>query len=133
MPGLQKATVPPETDTDTAWWWTALEGGTLLIPHCPTCGRDFFPPMPSCPHCGGIGTARREHDGRGSVYSWIVVHHAFDPAFAEETPYTVIAVQLTGGARLFGRITNGPIAAGTPVRAVPYRVGTTTLLGFERT
>jgi hypothetical protein len=128
----QHVTVPPEADPDTTWWWEALGRGELLLPHCSACDGYFFPPMPACPHCGSTVTDRRRSAGEGTIYSWVVVHLAQDPAFRDETPYTVVAVHLTEGARVFGRISNGPLADGMRVRAVPYAVGETTLLGFER-
>jgi uncharacterized OB-fold protein len=128
----QHVTVPPDVDDDTAPWWKALSDGTLLVPRCNSCERAFFPPTPSCPHCGSRDVGDVVGSGHGAVYSWIVVHHALDPLFADETTYTIAAVVLDEGARVFGRIANGPLDDGTPVRAVPYVVDGTTLLGFER-
>ena len=128
----QHATVAPDTDADTQWWWDALGRGDLFVPHCTSCDRSFFPPMPACPHCGSTEVGRRRSAGLGRVYSWITVHLAQDPAFLDETPYTVVAVHLEEGARLFGRIADGPLEDAMPVRAVPYTVDGTVLLGFER-
>lgn len=128
----QHVTVPPEADPDTQWWWEALNQGELLLPHCSACDGYFFPPMPACPNCGSDSIDRRRSAGEGTVYSWVVVHLAQDPAFRGETPYTVVAVHLAEGVRLFGRIAAGSLQDGLRVRGVPYRVGETTLLGFER-
>ena len=128
----QRATVTPETDPNTQWWWDALARGEFRVPHCTSCDGSFFPPMPACPHCGSTAVDHRRSTGDGTIYSWITVHLAQDPAFVDETPYTVVAVHLPEGARLFGRIAEGKLADGMPVRAVPYQVGGTTLLGFER-
>ena len=128
----QHVTVPPETDPDTQWWWDALARGELLVPRCASCGWHFFPPMSACPRCGSTTIDRPVSAGTGLVYSWIVIHHALDPAFAAETPYTIVAVHLDEGVRMFGRIADGPLHDEMAVRAVPYTVGDTTLLGFER-
>lgn len=129
---LQRATVPVDADPDTNGWWQALAEGVLLIPHCLHCDRHFFPPTPSCPHCGSAAVEQLVSDGRATIYSWIVVHQALDPLFTDHTPYTVAAVHLTEGARLFGRIANGPLHDGMSVRAATYTVDGVTLLGFER-
>jgi uncharacterized OB-fold protein len=125
-------TVAPEIDEDTRAWWAALAEGRLEIPACNSCAHRFFPPLPQCPACGSRELGAVDSSGLGRVYSWIVVHQAADPAFAGETPYTVVAVTLDEGVRLFGRIAAGPVAPDLRVRAVTYEVAGTTLLGFER-
>ena len=42
--------------------------------------------------------------GRGTVYSWVGVRRALDPAFADDGPYTVAAVDLDEGARIIARL-----------------------------
>jgi len=128
----QRRTSAPETDPDTQWWWDALRQGELYLPHCLSCARTHFPPTPSCPHCGSTDVDRKLASGRGTVYSWVVIHSPADPAFAEDAPYTVVAVHMDGGARLFGRITNGPLHDGMPVEALVYTVDDIALLGFRR-
>jgi uncharacterized OB-fold protein len=56
--------------------------------------------MPSCPYCSHIGHDVVEASGEGTVYSWIVVHRAFHPAFAGDVPYTVAMVDLAEGPRV---------------------------------
>jgi uncharacterized OB-fold protein len=128
----QHTTVTPETDPDTQWWWEALGRGELFVPHCTSCDGSFFPPMPACPHCGSTEVDRHPSAGLGRIHSWITIHIAQDPAFVGEVPYTIVAVHLDEGARVFGRIANGPLEDAMRVRAVPYSVDGTVLLGFER-
>ena len=52
-------------------------------------------------HIGGVHPV---HGGHLSVYSWVGVHRALDPAFADDVPYTVAAVDLDEGARVIVRI-----------------------------
>ena len=133
MAGInQSATVVPDTDPDTQWWWDALRSGDLLLPHCTLCVRSFFPPMPSCPRCGSSSVDSVPMPGHGTVLSWVVIHSASDPLFADEVPYTIAAVEYEGGGRVFGRIANGPLEDGTRVKPLLYTVGDVTLLGFER-
>jgi uncharacterized OB-fold protein len=122
--------IAPDVDVDSAWWWEALAGGRLLLPRCDDCAACFFPPLESCPRCGGRDLSRVESSGRGTVYSWVVVHVALDPAFAGDVPYTVVAVDLEEGPRLFGRWHGGEPRAGVPVRAVVGNVAGTPVLGF---
>jgi hypothetical protein len=121
-----------EPDADSGWWWSAFEEGRLLCPHCNACGSTFFPPMPTCPQCGKGDIEPIEVSGRGTIYSWVVVHIALDPAFAGDVPYTILAVELEEGARLFGRLVGaGEAVAGGAVRIAPYRANGKLLPGFE--
>jgi uncharacterized protein len=129
---LQTAAIAPEEDPDTTWWWDELRAGRLLMPRCRPAGHTFFPPSPGCPICGADDIEHVPVSGRGQVYSWIVIHRALDPAYVDDVPYTVVAVTLDEGPRVFGRIANGDVTAGQRVRATIYTVDSITLLGFER-
>lgn len=125
--------VAPDADADSAWWWDSLSGGDLALPRCLTCERCFFPPMPGCPHCGSASVGRTAASGRGRLYSWVVIHHALDPAFAGDVPATVVAVDLEEGARVAGRAEPGvTLEAGAEVEAFVYSVGGQALLGFRQ-
>jgi uncharacterized protein len=130
---VQRGFVPPEPDADTRWWWDALAAGRLELPRCRDCGRAFFPPQPACPRCGSPAWARIEATGRGRLYSWVVAHTAFDPRFAEDVPYTLVAVDLDEGVRIVGRLggDSAALQAGAPMRAFVYRVAGQPLVGFE--
>ncbi len=134
--------LPADPDPDTATYWQGLAESRLLLPRCRECGRVWSPPTGNCPHCGTGDPVWIEHDGRGRVYSWITVHRALDPAFAEDVPYVVAVVTLDGadGARLLGRVlpdeTAGAdgdlpqVAADLPVQTVAYHVAGRALPGF---
>lgn len=88
--------------------------------------------MPGCPHCGSAALESVAASGRGRIYSWVVIHQALDPAFSEDVPAIIVAVDLDEGARVIGRAEEGiTLAAGTPVVAAPYGAGSATLLGFR--
>jgi len=107
----------PTPDADTQFYWDGLAEHRLLLQECGACGRRRFPPMPCCPYCGAVEKAVREAASGGSVYSWVTVHRAFQPAFASEVPYTLATVDLDGGGRMVGRLEPGDAArAGLRVR-----------------
>src|SRR4051812_13885110 len=120
-------------DADSAAWWEALASGRLLLPRCSSCRRRWFPPAPTCPRCGAGSPTLEDATGLGRVYSWVVVHKAYDPAFAGEIPYVIVTVDLDEGARVVGRLVGArdALAADARVVAVPYGTSAGALLGFE--
>jgi uncharacterized OB-fold protein len=130
----QRGFIAVEPDSDTAEWWAAVKEGRFTLPRCRACGKYFFPPLPTCPRCGSSDIELIAASGRGRIYSWVVIHRALDPVFAQDVPYTVVAVDLDEGPRMFGRFatdTSGP-AAGAAVVATFYDVQGQRLIGFER-
>jgi uncharacterized OB-fold protein len=113
VPALASAPVPV-ADDESRFYWDGLRAHRVLVEQCAACGRHRFPPMPACPHCGTPGGDVVELDGLGTVYSWIVVHRAFNEAFATEVPYTIAVVELAPGCRTVAR-TEGGVTAGTAV------------------
>ncbi|HVW47029.1 MAG TPA: OB-fold domain-containing protein [Solirubrobacterales bacterium] len=126
--------LPAGTDLDSEEFWRALVSSEPRLPRCRSCGKGFFPPLPRCPWCGGDQVDLEADEGRGSVYSWVVVHMTLDPEFAAETPYTILAVDLDHGGRAMGRLLDGDKepATGAPVELVPYEgADGATLIGFR--
>jgi uncharacterized OB-fold protein len=112
-------TVPGQVaDADSAPFLTALREHRIVLQRCTTCGHVRFPPMPACPWCGGTGSTLVTASGEGTVYSWVGVQRALTPGFESEVPYTIAAVELTEGARVFGRLEGPePTAPGGTVTA----------------
>ena len=104
---------------DSADFWRGTADHRLILQRCDECGRLRFPPMPGCPWCGATTTTNVDAAGTGAVYSWIVVHRAFDERFSGDVPYTIATVDLTEGCRIFGRLDSpaSEIAVGLPVTA----------------
>ena len=94
----------PVIDGDSTFFWEGLREHRLLIQRCLGCRRHRFPPLPGCPVCGDPRSAIEVSAGHGSLYSWIVVHHAFSDAFADDVPYTVGVVELEEGCRMLARL-----------------------------
>lgn len=130
---VQQAEVTVTADPDSAFFWDGLAAGTLLLPRCDRCRRHWFPPAPRCPHCGCRDWQPVPSAGTGLLYSWVITHHAFDPAFGSDLPYPVGIVALDEGPRLPGRLLDVDTArlrADLPVRAVVHHAGGQPLLGF---
>ncbi len=107
------------SDEDSTPFLEGLAAGELRLQRCTACGRHRFPPMPSCPWCGATATEVVTAAGTGRVYSWITVHRAFDERWAADVPYTLAAVELDEGCRVFARVDAAPgdVGAGLAVTA----------------
>jgi uncharacterized protein len=124
----------PEPDEDDARWWSCLEQGRLMVVVCGSCRARWCRALPACPSCGGADLSLKESTGQGSVYSWVTVRRALDPAFEGSVPYTVLVVDLDDGGRVNGRLVDDdPVDEHTRVRFVPYRQAGGNLIGFTRT
>lgn len=98
---------------DLATVQEATREGRLLVAHCPRCGSEQALPGPACFRCGSGELSVRTHPGDGSIYSWSVTGIAFEPELADEVPYVVAVVLLSGGAKVWARLAgvdpNAPI------------------------
>jgi len=100
----------PHPDPLTAPFWQGALEGKFMLPRCEDCGRHHFYPRGACPHCGGARIAWVTTSGRGSVYSFSVVHRAPGPAFKDDVPYVIAIVATDEGPHLLSRIVGAPDA-----------------------
>ena len=89
--------------------------GVLVLQKCGDCGLVRHYPQVLCPRCYAFAVEPLEASGAGTVHSWTVVHHAFDPAFADALPYVLLTVDMDEGVRVLGRSAAEP-RMGAPVR-----------------
>jgi uncharacterized OB-fold protein len=125
---------PAEIDADSRAFWDGVARGRLVVSRCRACGHQLFPPIASCANCGSRELEPLEVSGDGEIYSWATVHLPLSPEFADEVPYTVVVVQLSGGGRLFGRLLDHDSAspvAGAGVQFETYWVDGRALPGFR--
>jgi uncharacterized protein len=86
--------LPDVTWVLTAPFWAGAERGELVIPYCDTCGNARWYPKDVCRICDGEPFTWRVTSGRGTLFSWVVVTHAFLPQFADLTPFVPALVVL---------------------------------------
>jgi len=77
-------------------------GGTLHLQRCDDCDRYRHPPRYYCPHCSSARWTWTPVSGHGHVYSWVVTHFTVDRGWADDVPYTTVAVELDEGPRVLG-------------------------------
>ena len=81
----------PLLDDDNREFWTSGESGSLRLPFCVSCDRWIFPPVRRCPTCSS-DAGYRPLSGKGSVFSFTVNHHPFNPEVT--VPYVIAIVEL---------------------------------------
>ncbi len=95
--------LPPQTP-EWAPFYQAAARGVLSLPCCQQCGEFRFPPRPVCPQCLGRTFRWQEASGRGEIWSYVVMHQVYHPAFADEVPYAVVLVRLVEGPKILSRL-----------------------------
>ena len=111
----------PRPDRDTAPYWEAQRRHELRYQRCSDCGESRFPITPVCPACRSFEFEWTSSSGRGTIYSYTVVHHQTHPAFA--VPYTIVLVEMEEGPRVVAQLRD-------PSRML-VRIGTRVSLDWE--
>ena len=94
----------PAPDDDTRPFWDALNDGRLLIKRCQSCGRAHYYPRTFCPYCWSEAVDWEQASGRGTIYTWSIVHQNDLPPFNERVPYVAAIVELDEGPRMMTNI-----------------------------
>ena len=113
----------PLLTDDNAFFWEAAIEGRLVVQRCNGCGRLRHPPRPMCPDCLSLGFEVVQLSGRGSLYSYAILHHPRHPAF--DYPLIAALVDLDEGVRMVSNL------AGVEVADV--EIGMALEVGFDAT
>jgi uncharacterized OB-fold protein len=113
----------PAVSRETLPWWQAAAEHRLVVQTCNQCDTPRHPPGPICPRCRNVEHGWRELSGRGSVYSFTIVHQAFLRSLAEHVPYVVAILELDGapGVRFISNLVDvavEDVRIGMPVELV---------------
>ena len=98
----------PEVDEMNRPFWEGARQGVLRMQCCTQCRHVRYPISHVCPNCLSDGTEWVSLSGRGTVYSSIVFHQVYHPAFANDVPYNVSLIQLEEGPRMFSNVLGVP-------------------------
>jgi uncharacterized OB-fold protein len=122
---MTRAAFPlPEPDhAPTRPFWEAAARGELAIPRCPACATWVWYPRDPCPACRGAAPVWTPVSGRGTLFAWTVVRHAFARPFAPLVPYAtgLVALAEDPGVRLATLLVDcdpAALRADQPVRVV---------------
>jgi uncharacterized protein len=90
----------------------------LMIQQCSTCGAVMWPVQARCNNCLSPTVAWRPSSGRGTLYSFALMHQVYHPGFAGEVPYNIAQVDLEEGLRILTAIvgcSNADLQIGMPL------------------
>ena len=123
----QSAAKPvPVPDEISAPFFDGARAGRLMLQHCTACGKWSFPVRERCPHCLGAKLGWRAASGRGTLYTFSIMHQVMNPGFAAEVPYNVSQIDLAEGVRMVANvigIANDQLRIGMELQAVFEDVG----------
>ena len=123
----QAATKPiPVPDAFSAPFFDGAREGRLMLQHCTACDGWSFPVRERCPHCFAAKLEWRRASGRGTLYTFTIMHQVMNPGFASSVPYNVAQVDLEEGVRMTSNIVgvaNDALRVGMALEVVFEDVG----------
>ena len=120
------------SDLTVGTFFSGVRDGRLVALKCRGCGALAVPPKAFCESCGQRAWDTVPLRGEGTVESFTVIRVA-PRKFAGEVPYAIVAVRLTEGVSLLGRVVDVPVdkvAVGMRVRFRPLAGDGRTAIGF---
>jgi uncharacterized OB-fold protein len=111
----------PQISPEMAPFFEAAHRHELVVQQCTGCRTLRFPARTICSRCLGREATWVPMSGRGTVFSFAVMHQAVHPGFAAEVPYPVVVVELDEGVRLLSNLVDCALAEvriGLPVEVV---------------
>ena len=80
----------------------------LMVQKCSTCGTIIWPVKSRCDNCLAATVSWIQASGKGTLYSFTLMHQVYHAGFATETPYNIAQVDLAEGLRIITNIVNCP-------------------------
>lgn len=99
----------PEITPEMAPFWEAARRHELVVQRCTRCGVHRFPARDLCSRCLSRDSEWVRVSGRGTLFSYAVMHQVYHPGFADRVPYAVVVVELDCGARLTSNVPDVPV------------------------
>jgi uncharacterized OB-fold protein len=90
-------------DEDTKEFWDGCHRHELLIQKCEN-NHYRYPPRAICPTCFSMKFGWEKVNGRGEVYSFIIVRRPLDPSWEKDIPFVVADILLDQGVRMISNV-----------------------------
>lgn len=99
----------PQADDESREFFDGARRHELMLMRCRGCGAWRLPSRPRCPDCWSTDTEWARASGRGTLYSFGIMHQTF-PGFEDDVPYNYAVVELEEGPRIVSNIVAIPDA-----------------------
>jgi uncharacterized OB-fold protein len=94
----------PVPDDVSAPFFDGARHRKLMLHHCSGCDAWSFPVRERCPHCFAAKLTWRQASGRGTLYTFTIMHQIMNPGFASAVPYNVAQIDLDEGVRMVSNV-----------------------------
>ncbi len=98
----------PGPDEESAPFFEGAHQHRLMLMRCDDCGRFRYPARDRCDACWSTSTSWVQASGRGTVYTFGLMHQVYHPGFRDQIPYNVTVVELEEGPRMTTNIVGLP-------------------------
>jgi uncharacterized protein len=115
----------PQPESDR--YWEGTRRRELWLRKCLDCGDAYFYPRDICPKCHSRKTDWIRASGRGTVFTFAIVHRAPHPGFGPDAPYITAIIELEEGPKIPSNLVGieadpEMIAIGMPVQVIYEKV-----------
>ncbi|HJY80988.1 MAG TPA: OB-fold domain-containing protein [Candidatus Binatia bacterium] len=100
MPDHSKKPLPAADELSQPFWEAAKQH-RLVVQRCQDCSYFNHPPRPACDACQSQQLQFEPVSGRGTIYSFTVMHQPNIAGFEDQIPYVNILVELEEQPLLF--------------------------------
>ena len=111
----------PQISDETREYWEGCRRHELRVQKCRDCGTYIWYPQTLCHKCCSWNLEWTKIGGKGTVFTYTVVHHPTGKVWESSVPYVVVIVEMPEGIRMVGDLVGGTSAnvkIGMPVEVV---------------
>ena len=94
----------PVPDEASAPFFAGAARGELMLQRCRACGAFMWPVKSRCDNCLRPTVTWIQASGKGTLYSFVLMHQVYHPGFADEVPYNIVQVDLEEGLRITSNV-----------------------------
>lgn len=108
----------PVPGPESRAFWDFIRRHALRLQQCAACRQYWFPPSNICPECLSDAWDWAPASGRGTLFSFVVMHRPYHPGFKADVPYNVAVIELEEGPRFVSNVvgcTNEDLYVGMPM------------------